>query len=99
DLFDVDSADGALLELDRVARTNQARGQLADAGLVADQRDACLARVLLEVGDQGGVGAFRGKRIDADDRRTRVERRGDDVRGLASADERAGQDHVNPGVE
>ena len=39
------------LELDRMARADQARRELADARLVADERDARLARVLLEIGE------------------------------------------------
>ena len=61
---DVDAADRALLELDRVPRADEPRGELADARLVADERDARLARVLLEIGDDRRVAAAGRQRVD-----------------------------------
>src|SRR5207253_5579177 len=86
--FHVDARDRALLELDRVARSDQPRGELADARLVSDERDARLARVLLQIGDDGGEGAAGGERIDVDDRRLRMKTAAEDLRGLPRAHER-----------
>src|SRR5690349_8709893 len=46
---DVDAADAAFLEFDRVAGADETSGELADAWLVTDQRDAAPAVVLLEI--------------------------------------------------
>src|SRR6185503_5498039 len=98
-VLDVDAADRALLELDRMARSNQARGELADIRLVADQRDARLARVLFQVGDQRGVAGARRERLDVDERRTRRQPAGDDFGRLARANERAGEHDVERDAE
>ena len=68
----------ALLELDRMARADQPGGELAEPRLVADQRDAALARVLLEIGEHRRVAAAGRQRIDVDDARAadRGRRRG-----------------------
>ena len=50
---EVDAADAALLELERHARADQPRGQLADVRLVPDERDAPLAHVPGELLDHG----------------------------------------------
>src|SRR5688572_33360382 len=48
---DVDAADRAFFELERPAHTEQAAGELADAGLVADDRDVMTPVVLRQLLD------------------------------------------------
>src|SRR5262245_61913567 len=98
-LVDVDPADRTLLELDAMARADEPRGQLADAGFVPDDRDVRFSRVLLEVGEERGMRAARRERFDGDDRRPRIETGGDDLRGLPGAHQRAGENDVDGDVE
>jgi hypothetical protein len=76
------------------ARSDQARRQLADAGLVADERDARLARVLLEIGDERRERAARRERLAVDDRRMSFEPRRQDSRRSAARARAARQDDV-----
>ena len=63
----------ALLELDRAARAAAARRQLAQVGLVADQRDAPVAlRVRLDRFEDRLVPAARRQRFDFRDRGLRL---------------------------
>src|SRR5262249_48912053 len=99
DFVDIDSADSALLELERMARSDQPGAQFANTRLVSNQRDARLAAVFLEVGQQRRV-TFPGcERLDSDDRRPRVECGRDDIRRLTRANQRARQYDVDPDVE
>ena len=98
-LVDVDPTDRTLLELDGVARADQPRRELADARLVADDADARLPGVLLEIGEDHRLGAAGRERLDDDDRRPRIETGGDNLRGLLRTHQRTGQDDVEDHVE
>ena len=85
---EVDAADRALLELDRRARADQPRRELADVRLVADQRDARLAGMLGDFLHHRGRRAGGRQRIAVTDRRLRlrgVRRRRPPSAGCASA--------------
>ena len=75
---DIDAADRSLLELERVAQTDEFGGELADARLMPDQPDAGLAGVFFELREHGLLRAARRQGVDRDDGRRRLERRRDD---------------------
>src|SRR5439155_22945361 len=64
DLVDIDAAHRAFLELDLVAGSDQARGELPDGWLMSDEPDAGLARMFFEVDDHCGIGPVGSQRLD-----------------------------------
>src|SRR5262245_50031163 len=82
-----------------MTRADEARGELADAGFVPDDRDARAPRLLLEVRDDFLERAFRPERLRGDDRRPGIHRGGHDLRRLLRADERARDDDVERDAE
>ena len=70
---------------------DQARCELVDAGLVADQRDVATLVMFLEFGEHRLIPAAWNESLDVDQWRMRIEGAGDNFRRLPRTDERAGE--------
>ena len=96
---DVDAADAALLERQRPPRADQVRGQLAEIGLVADERDAPPLRRPSPAAPSPSPADARARARRAASRSAAVDAGREQIGGLPGAHQRAGEDLVDGRVE
>src|SRR6185436_5978737 len=92
---DVDPADGSLAEFQRPLQAEQPDCEVADIGLVPDERDARALGDAPHFRDDGGVDGARRERIDRLRARPARQAGGEQLRRLTATHERAGQDQID----
>src|SRR5207248_1335255 len=80
--LDINPADRAFLERNRMARADQARRELADPRLVTHEGNAAALRVLFEIRQHRRYAAARRQRVGGGDMRLRIKTGSDDLGGL-----------------
>jgi hypothetical protein len=91
---DIHARSRAFLEFQRMARTDQSRGQRADARLVPHQRYAAPAGLFPQLLDNSRVGPAGRERLGYDNGGVRVEATGNDLGRLFGANERTRQHDI-----
>ena len=96
---DVDPAYRALAELEWPLEADELGREVAEVGLVADQRHAWTSRQARDFGNHRGVSAARRQRVDDLHARLAWQAVGQQIRGLPASDQRAREDDVDLDAE